>query len=102
MQPLPWLLVHGPVVWRAGLALMLAGALVVGRALPRRAARRAAEAARRRLGPALTSLRDAESGGVATVGGRIHLEDGAMRLEVGDERLAIEGPTEIAAGSREA
>jgi hypothetical protein len=50
MNVLPWLVIHGAAVWRAGLAVFLLGGLAFAWSRPRLAARRAAKAARRQLG----------------------------------------------------
>jgi hypothetical protein len=137
MNALPWLFVHGSVVWQLALAAGLLVALGVAFARPRLAARRAASAARARLGTPLASLAKLNDGMRLTLTGRLEaegeparrFEDGGdaaavsaaylshpgggawitglnlraegLALVVGDARVALDGPVEVVAGSRE-
>ncbi|MFT3766971.1 MAG: hypothetical protein QM820_15855 [Minicystis sp.] len=137
MSALPWLLVHGPAVWQAGLAVLVLGALLVAFLRPRIAARHAAKAARDRLGTPVATLVKPSAGMRVTLTGRIvvegascqRFEDGSdaaaasaayapqgtkgawvtglnvraerLSLAVGEATVALEGPVEVVAGSRE-
>ncbi|APR82216.1 Hypothetical protein A7982_07565 [Minicystis rosea] len=137
MSALPWLLVHGTAVWQVGLVVCVLGALIVAFVRPRAGARRAATAARDRLGTAATALVKPSDGMRVTLAGRIVLESDAcprfedggdaaavsvayapqgprgawitglnvraerITLAVGEQVIALEGPVEVVAGSRE-
>jgi hypothetical protein len=89
MNALPWLLVHGPVVWQGGLAALVAGSLLVALLRPRRAARRAAAAARDRLGAPAAALVKPSEGMRVTLTGRVVVEEGAcQRLDDGGDAAA--------------
>jgi len=89
MHSLPWLFVHGPIVWQAGMAALVIGALAAAFLRPRLAARRAAEAARARIGaPAAMPARPSE-GMRVTLAGTLEIEGAAcQRFEDGADAAA--------------
>ncbi len=125
MNVLPWLVLHGAAVWQASLVALTLAGLAFATLRPRLAARRAAAAARRRLGEPVGLYRARRDKRV-TLAGELFAADAAcpagedgvevaavsgagasaradrLLLRVGDAAVRLEGPVEVVTGSREA
>ncbi|MFO0760355.1 MAG: hypothetical protein U0359_27990 [Byssovorax sp.] len=89
LSPLPWLLGHGALVWKAALAV-LAGSGVCGAALaPRTISRNQARATRKALGEPLRSLDRLNDGARVTLTGTLEAEaPHCQRFEDGSDAAA--------------
>jgi tetratricopeptide (TPR) repeat protein len=89
MHSLPWLFVHGPIVWQAGIAALVLVALAVAFVRPRRAVRRAAEAARARIGVPAAMPAKPNDGMRVTLTGTLEIEGApCQRFEDGEGAAA--------------